>query len=95
MRAAGSHARGIRPGRDGQAPGRPAGVKGGVMPLPWHVPMALRLAKGHPKGRRKKARPGNRLAHGTSRVSAGGAEESARKTSQRPRKKGAESMSIV
>jgi len=57
MRAAGSHARGIRPGIDGQALGSTAVVKGCVMPIHWHVPMALRLAKGHPKGRRKKRAP--------------------------------------
>ena len=48
---------GIRPGIDGQAPGSTAVVKGHVMPINWHVPMALRLAKGHPKGRRKKREP--------------------------------------
>jgi hypothetical protein len=45
---------GIRLGIDGQAPGSTAVVKRHVMPINWHVPMARRLAKGHPKGRRKK-----------------------------------------
>jgi len=57
MRGAGSQARGIRLGLDGQAPGSTAVVKGHVIPINWHVPMVLRLAKGHPKRRRQKRAP--------------------------------------
>jgi len=56
-RGARSQARGIRPGRDGQGPRSTAGVKGHVISIHWHGPMALRLATGHPKGRRKKREP--------------------------------------
>jgi hypothetical protein len=28
-----------------------------VFPIRWHAPMALRLAKGHPSGRRKRRKP--------------------------------------
>src|SRR5262249_56119254 len=57
MRGAGSQARGIRLGLDGQALGSTVVVKGHVISINWHVPMVLRLAKGHPKGRRQKREP--------------------------------------
>jgi len=91
-RGAGGHARDIRPGIGGQAPGSPAVVKGPVISINWHVPRALRLAQGHPKRKRRKKSPGNPLSHDVSSVSSGGASENALKTSHRPRKKGAESM---